>query len=84
MAQGFSFLFQLTLFTFFQISFFQLLQLETNVIFILAAFLSLFDKIFQFTAYLPVVCIYLLVLGKLFIILRQNIQYIQLETLFVE
>ena len=84
MAEGLCFLFQRSLFTFFQVGFFKLLQLETDIVFILPALFGLCDKVFEIPAHLPVVLESLLISTELSVVLCKNIQNIHLKTFLVE
>ena len=84
MIQGFGFLFQFGLFSFLKVCIIQLFQLEPDVIFILPALLGLRYEVGQLFAYVPVLGINILVCWKFVVILCQDIQYIQLESLTVE
>jgi len=84
MIQGFGFLFQFGLFSFLKVCIIQLFQLEPDVIFILPALLGLRYEVGQLFAYVSVLGINILVCLKFVVILCQDIQYIQLESLTVE
>ena len=84
MAERFRLLFQRNLFAGLQVGFFQLFQLEAEVIFILPALFGLNNKIFQVVTYLPVFPVAFLIVGQFLFILRQDVQNVQLEPFFVE
>ena len=84
MTQHIRLLFQFLLFTCRQICFFQLLQLETDIVFICLILLSTGYEVCQFLLCLLPFSIQRLISRKLFIIMRQYIEYIQLESFFIQ
>ena len=83
MAERFRLLFQRNLFAGLQVGFFQLFQLEAEVIFILPALFGLNNKIFQVVTYLPVFPVAFLIVGQFLFILRHDFLNVQLEACFV-